>query len=96
MLVKEKLEWLAACSAAFADKSQTQVFPEPPSQPCINAGCALEKENRALKAWKCNIREIFAGRTTLKTDRLIFHPDKFSARRPYAIRSNRRQRKSSL
>ncbi|KAK4547653.1 hypothetical protein LTR36_000610 [Oleoguttula mirabilis] len=76
---KEKQDWFEACTAAFADKSEMRTFPEPPVQPCRDAGCAAEKHARALKACKCNIREMFKSRTTLKLDRIKFHPDRFSS-----------------
>ncbi|KAK5125813.1 hypothetical protein LTR85_012089 [Meristemomyces frigidus] len=76
---KEKQDLLEACSVAFANKSRMRNFPEPPIQPCRNGGCVAAKEGRALKACQCNIRAVFAGRTTLKSDRLMFNPDKFSS-----------------
>ncbi|KAK0843576.1 hypothetical protein LTS02_016038 [Friedmanniomyces endolithicus] len=69
--------WHAACTEAFKDKTAMRAFPEPPTQPCSDLTCALT--SRTLKACKCNIKKCFAGRSTLKTDRLQFHPDKFSA-----------------
>ncbi|KAK0342857.1 hypothetical protein LTR94_020648 [Friedmanniomyces endolithicus] len=69
--------WHAACTEAFKDKTAMRAFPEPPTEPCSDLTCALT--SRTLKACKCNIKKCFAGRSTLKTDRLQFHPDKFSA-----------------
>ncbi|KAK5138909.1 hypothetical protein LTR32_007680, partial [Rachicladosporium monterosium] len=68
--------WHAACTEAFKDKTGMRAFPEPPTETCSDLTCA--STNRTLKACKCNIKKCFAGRSTLKTDRLQFHPDKFS------------------
>ncbi|KAK0844884.1 hypothetical protein LTS02_015510 [Friedmanniomyces endolithicus] len=69
--------WHAACTEAFKDKTAMRAFPEPPTKTCSDLTCA--STSRTLKACKCNIKKGFAGRSTLKTDRLQFHPDKFSA-----------------
>ncbi|KAK0286381.1 hypothetical protein LTR91_009091 [Friedmanniomyces endolithicus] len=69
--------WHAACTEAFKDKTAMRAFPEPPTEPCSDLTCA--STSRTLKACKCNIKKCFVGRSTLKTDRLQFHPDKFSA-----------------
>ncbi|TKA65157.1 hypothetical protein B0A55_10976 [Friedmanniomyces simplex] len=58
-------DWHQACAEAFKDMAQMRVFPEPPCEPCSDLGC--------------NIAKCFEGRSTLKTDRLLFHPDRFSS-----------------
>ncbi|KAK3652140.1 hypothetical protein LTR56_005271 [Elasticomyces elasticus] len=69
-----------ACAALKEDKSQMRSFPEPPYEPCLKPGCLATEKTRALKACRCNIEKCFLGRpkATLKTDRVDFHPDKFS------------------
>jgi len=69
--------WHAACIEVFKDKTAMRAFPEPPTEPCSDLTCA--STSRTLKACKCNIKKCFVGRSTLRTDRLQFHPDKFSA-----------------
>ncbi|KAK3069823.1 hypothetical protein LTR53_011549 [Teratosphaeriaceae sp. CCFEE 6253] len=70
--------WHAACVTAFADKTRLRAFPQPPSEPCNNAACALTATTRALMACPCNVRKLFHGRAT-KQERLAFHPDRFSS-----------------
>ncbi|KAK3066459.1 hypothetical protein LTR53_017185 [Teratosphaeriaceae sp. CCFEE 6253] len=69
-------QWHSHCTKAFQDKSTLRSFPAPPAEPCMNPSC--HAEIRTLVACKCNIRKLFYSRATLKTDRLQFHPDKFS------------------
>lgn len=80
--VKDIQDWHQACVAAFLDKTNMRTFPKPPSEPCSNMACALEKKDRALKACTCNLRKIFGSRSStrdLKQDRVRFHPDKFAS-----------------
>ncbi|KAK5680259.1 hypothetical protein LTS10_007186 [Elasticomyces elasticus] len=73
-------EWYAACADAFQDKASMKYFPQAPSEPCSEAGCAANEKTRALRACRCNITKIFSSRTKaeLKMDRVRYHPDKFS------------------
>ncbi|KAK3109662.1 hypothetical protein LTR53_016838 [Teratosphaeriaceae sp. CCFEE 6253] len=70
-------QWHSLCATAFQDKSALRGFPAPPAELCMNPSC--HAEIRTLVACKCNIRKLFSSRSTLKTDRLQFHPDRFSA-----------------
>ncbi|KAK4956756.1 hypothetical protein LTR10_006284 [Elasticomyces elasticus] len=73
-------EWYAACADAFQDKASMKEFPQAPSEPCSEAGCAANEKTRALRACRCNITKIFSSRSKaeLKMDRIRYHPDKFS------------------
>jgi len=72
-------KWHEACATAFSGKTTMHAFPQPPSEPCRNPGCAMMAKSRTLEACSCNIRRLFEGRQGLKRERLMFHPDKFSA-----------------
>ncbi|KAK3643163.1 hypothetical protein LTR56_005003 [Elasticomyces elasticus] len=69
-------QWHQACEIAFQDKTSLWIFPAPPAESCNNVAC--KNETRCLAACKCNIQKAFASSTSLKTNRLRFHPDTFS------------------
>ena len=74
-------DWHSTCATAFEDKTKLRYFPEPPraSKPCGKPGCKASAKERALKACPCDIRKLFEeDKSTLKSARVTFHPDKFS------------------
>lgn len=62
-------------------------FPDPPAFPCDNSDCKVKRDLRILEACPCNLKFVFAGRDA-KTERLRFHPDKFSAVRAESLRAD--------
>lgn len=53
--------FLAETKSAFADIPAMSIFPEPPAALCAKPSCARGKNNRALAACACNIREVLSG-----------------------------------
>lgn len=62
----------------LADYATLTAFPTPLAWPCSNLACAETRTTRVLAACPCNIKYLFECTRDLKTERLRFHPDRFS------------------
>ncbi len=73
-------DWLVSSKVALVDPVALTTFPVPPAWPCPGKEC--RRSARSLAACSCNIREAFRHLDgyprSLKTERLKWHPDKFS------------------
>ncbi len=74
--------WKLECDKALSDRGNMTSFPDPPYSSCGLVGCAARRNQRALKACQCNIAEALRRDPeypeSLKSERLRWHPDKFS------------------
>jgi hypothetical protein len=74
--------WKLACDKALSDRSAMTSFPDPPYYGCRLVSCTSNRNQRALKACPCNIAKALQHDPdypeSLKSERLRWHPDKFS------------------
>lgn len=70
--------WRRTVQNAFADLPNMHTCPSPPASACFKLSCL--KEKRSLHACSWNIRSAFLHTSglDLKTERLMWHPDRFS------------------